>query len=277
MKARHPADVERARSRRRRPGAGRRRAVRGRDLFGARPAHRQRRALGRDRPERRRQVVAAGGDSPASLPLAAGGVRLDGRPLADWPLARSPAARLEPAVLVRPVPGDRARDGGARARPRQLGWRSASTAERRCAGADRLLDRLDLDAPGRHRRASAFRRRAAARRHRDRPAPGSAAAAARRAGVAPRPGAPAPAARPPRDHARQGGAVLASLHDLNLAWDLADHASSSTARAAPCAGPRDRCSRRAPERACSSVTIESVEPHGAFLALRDRRRRRGGR
>ena len=51
------------------------------------------------------------------------------------------------------------------------------------------------------------------------------------------------------DHARQGGAVVASLHDLNLAWDLADHARPSTARAAP-----------SPGRATSVLTAERIEP-----------------
>ena len=41
------------------------------------------------------------------------------------------------------------------------------------------------------------------------------------------------------DHARQGGAVLASLHDLNLAWDLADHCIVLDGKGGAVAGPRD--------------------------------------
>jgi iron complex transport system ATP-binding protein len=56
-----------------------------------------------------------------------------------------------------------------------------------------------------------------------------------------------------------GRSFLASLHDLNLAWDLADHASSSTARAAPVAGPRDSVLTAERMSDVFEVAIESVE------------------
>ena len=41
---------------------------------------------------------------------------------------------------------------------------------------------------------------------------------------------------------RQGGAVVASLHDLNLAWDLAGHCSSLDGGAASLPARATRCS-----------------------------------
>ena len=41
-----------------------------------------------------------------------------------------------------------------------------------------------------------------------------------------------------RGHAANGGAVVVSLHDLNLAWDLADHVVLLDGRGAALAGPR---------------------------------------
>jgi iron complex transport system ATP-binding protein len=42
-----------------------------------------------------------------------------------------------------------------------------------------------------------------------------------------------------RDHASSGGSVIASLHDLNLAWSLATHAVLLDGRSGARAGPRD--------------------------------------
>jgi iron complex transport system ATP-binding protein len=42
-----------------------------------------------------------------------------------------------------------------------------------------------------------------------------------------------------RDHASAGGAVVASLHDLNLAWELATHVVLLDGRGGASAGPRD--------------------------------------
>ena len=42
-----------------------------------------------------------------------------------------------------------------------------------------------------------------------------------------------------RDHASAGGSVVASLHDLDLAWDLATHAVLLDGRGGVCSGERD--------------------------------------
>lgn len=65
-----------------------------------------------------------------------------------------------------------------------------------------------------------------------------------------------------REHAAQGGPVIASLHDLNLAWALATHAVLLDGRGGACAGARDDV--LAPSRlgAAFGVAVERVEVCG---------------
>jgi iron complex transport system ATP-binding protein len=57
--------------------------------------------------------------------------------------------------------------------------------------------------------------------------------------------------------------VLASLHDLNLAWDLADHCIVLDGRGGAFAGPRDTVLTAERLSEVFGVTIESVELRGA--------------
>lgn len=63
-------------------------------------------------------------------------------------------------------------------------------------------------------------------------------------------------------HAQAQGAVVASLHDLNLAWDLASHAVLLDGRGGAAAGPRDAV--MTPERLSQAfgVAIDQVEVCG---------------
>ena len=65
-----------------------------------------------------------------------------------------------------------------------------------------------------------------------------------------------------RAHADAGGAVITSLHDLNLAWDLASHAVLIDGRGAAIAGTRDEV--MTPQRLADvfGVAVEQVEVHG---------------
>ncbi len=65
-----------------------------------------------------------------------------------------------------------------------------------------------------------------------------------------------------RAHADDGGAVVSSLHDLNLAWSLATHAVLLNGRGAAISGPRDAV--MAPERlsAAFGVAVSRVEVCG---------------
>jgi iron complex transport system ATP-binding protein len=64
------------------------------------------------------------------------------------------------------------------------------------------------------------------------------------------------------EHAQQGGAVVASLHDLNLAWSLATHAVLIDAHGAVQAGARDAVLTPAHLRAAFGVVVDRVEVCG---------------
>jgi iron complex transport system ATP-binding protein len=63
-------------------------------------------------------------------------------------------------------------------------------------------------------------------------------------------------------HARGGGAVVASLHDLNLAWDLASHAIVFDGRGGAVAGPRDEVLTVDRLASAFAVAIDAVDVHG---------------
>jgi iron complex transport system ATP-binding protein len=65
-----------------------------------------------------------------------------------------------------------------------------------------------------------------------------------------------------RGHALRGGAVVASLHDLNLAWDLASHAVLLDGRGGAVAGPRDTVMQPQRLGAVFGVPIAEVEVCG---------------
>lgn len=65
-----------------------------------------------------------------------------------------------------------------------------------------------------------------------------------------------------RRHTRGGGAVVASLHDLNLAWDLASHAVLLDGRGGASAGPREVVMQPQRLSVVFGVPIEQVEVCG---------------
>ena len=63
-------------------------------------------------------------------------------------------------------------------------------------------------------------------------------------------------------HAEKGGAFVASLHDLNLAWDLASHAVVLDGRGGAVAGRRDDVLTAERLAAVFGVAIEAIELRG---------------
>jgi iron complex transport system ATP-binding protein len=70
-----------------------------------------------------------------------------------------------------------------------------------------------------------------------------------------------------REHAAAGGSVVASLHDLNLAWDLASHAVLIDGRGGACAGTRAQVFDAGRLGEVFGVTIEAVDVGGATRFL----------
>ena len=66
-----------------------------------------------------------------------------------------------------------------------------------------------------------------------------------------------------REHAQGGGAVVASLHDLDLAWDLASHCILLDGRGHAVAGERDAVLDAGRLGETFGVRIEAVEVRGA--------------
>ncbi len=63
-------------------------------------------------------------------------------------------------------------------------------------------------------------------------------------------------------HAEQGGAVVASLHALDLAWDLASHAVVLDGRGGAAAGPRDEMLTADRLTSVFGVAIEAMDLRG---------------
>ena len=72
-----------------------------------------------------------------------------------------------------------------------------------------------------------------------------------------------------REQAEKGGGVVASLHDLDLAWDLASHAVLIDGRGAALAGPRDDVLCAPALSAAFAVTVEAITVRGVrrFVVL----------
>ncbi len=65
-------------------------------------------------------------------------------------------------------------------------------------------------------------------------------------------------------HAAAGGSVVASLHDLNLAWDLASHCVLLDGRGGAVAGPREEVLQPARLGAVFGVTVDAIDVAGSM-------------
>ena len=234
----------------------------GRDLFGALDLH-----IGSGQ---RWAVIGPNGAGKSSLlaaiagifPLAAGQVRVDGRALAAWsPDALAGRRAWSPQFWSDPFPAT-VRETAVLARERGFWWRPAEGSGDTGA-VDRLLQRLDLD------RLADIDVRALSGGERQRVAIATALLQEAPLLLLDEPASHLDPAHQRlllallADHARRGGAVLASLHDLNLAWDLADHCIVLDGKRGAVAGRRDNVLTAARMSSVFEVAIESVELHGA--------------
>jgi len=236
--------------------------ARGRDLFGALDLR-----IGSGQ---RWVVIGPNGAGKSSLlaaiagvfPLAAGQVRIDGRALAAWsPDALAGRRAWSPQFWSDPFPAT-VRETAVLARERGFWWRPAEGSGDTGA-VDRLLQRLDLD------RLADIDVRALSGGERQRVAIATTLLQGAPLLLLDEPASHLDPAHQRLllallvDHARRGGAVLASLHDLNLAWDLADHCIVLDGKGGAVAGRRDSVLTAERMSSVFEVAIESVELHGA--------------
>ena len=234
----------------------------GRDLFGALDLR-----IGSGQ---RWVVIGPNGAGKSSLlaaiagvfPLAAGQVRIDGRALAAWsPDALAGRRAWSPQFWSDPFPAT-VRETAVLARERGFWWRPAEGSGDTGA-VDRLLQRLDLD------RLADIDVRALSGGERQRVAIATALLQGAPLLLLDEPASHLDPAHQRLllallvDHARRGGAVLASLHELNLAWDLADHCIVLDGKGGAVAGRRDSVLTAERMSSVFEVAIESVELHGA--------------
>jgi len=234
---------------------------RGRDLFGTLTL----RIAGGER----WVVIGPNGAGKSSLlaaiagvfPIAAGQVSIDGRTLADWPAEALAGRRAwSPQFWSDPFPAT-VRETAVLARERGAWW--APAVPRDTAAVDRLLERLDLD------RLADRDVRALSGGERQRVAIATALLQGAPLLLLDEPASHLDPAHQRlllgllAEHARGGGCVLASLHDLNLAWDLADHCIVLDGKGGAVAGRRDDVLTAERMSRVFEVAIESVEVHGA--------------
>ncbi len=216
-------------------------------------------------------VVGPNGAGKSSLlaalagifPIAFGSIRIDATDLAAWPPAALASRRAwSPQFWSDPFPAT-VRETAALARHRDAGWR-ALLDERVDPEVERVLGLLllsDLAASDVQTLSGGERQRVAI-------------------ATALLQGAPLLLLDEPASHldlahqrllvelllahAAQGGAVVASLHDLNLAWDLASHVVLLDGAGRALAGTRDEVLVVDRLAAVFGVPIEAVALNGAM-------------
>jgi iron complex transport system ATP-binding protein len=196
------------------------------------------------------------------FPLGAGEVRIDGRPLHGWSADDLAGRRAwSPQFWSDPFPAT-VRETAVLAHDRGFRWRGAGDGGDKPA-VDRLLRRLDLE------RLVSIDVQALSGGERQRVAIATALLQDAPLLLLDEPASHLDPAHQRLllgllvDHARQGGSFLASLHDLNLAWDLADHCIVLDGRGGAVCGPRDDVLTAERMSRVFEVAIESVELHGA--------------
>ena len=237
-------------------------SARGRDLFGALDL-----GIGGGQ---RWVVIGPNGAGKSSLlaaiagvfPLAAGEVRIDGRALSAWSADDLAGRRAwSPQFWSDPFPAT-VRETAVLARDRGFRWGAVGEGGDPSA-VDRLLQRLDLE------RLAEIDVQALSGGERQRVAIATALLQDAPLLLLDEPASHLDPAHQRLllgllvDHARQGGSFLASLHDLNLAWDLADHCIVLDGQGGAVAGPRDQVLTAERMSRVFEVAIASVELHGA--------------
>ncbi|HEX2540475.1 MAG TPA: ABC transporter ATP-binding protein [Caldimonas sp.] len=201
-----------------------------------------------------------------TFPAAAGAIRLDGRPLAEWSMAALAAERAwSPQFWFDPFPST-VLETAALAHRRDLRWRFgfATVADEE---VHRVLDRVSL-APLAHVDV-----RILSGGERQRVALATALLQGAPILLLDEPASHLDPAhqrlllRVLREHADDGGAVVASLHDLNLAWDLASHAVLIDGLGAAVAGTRSQVFDPHRLGEVFGVRIDAVEVGGATRFL----------
>ncbi len=196
------------------------------------------------------------------FPIAAGSVRVDGVALDSWPPAALAARRAwSPQFWSDPFPAS-VRETAALAHRRDAGWRTALEGDRD-ADVERVLDLLllaELADSDVQTLSGGERQRVAL-------------------ATALLQDAPLLLLDEPASHldlaherllvllllahARAGGAVVASVHDLDLAWDLASHVVLLDGRGGVVAGRRDDVLVAARLGAVFGVSLQAIDLSGA--------------
>lgn len=214
-------------------------------------------------------VIGPNGSGKSSLlaalagvfPIAAGEIRIDGRPLAKWPAAILAGRRAwSPQFWTDPFPATVA-ETAVLARERVSSWR-ADFASHDDPVVAAVLARLDLQ------RLAGVDVQTLSGGERQRVAIATALLQGAPLLLLDEPASHLDLAHQRllldvlMEHTREGGALVASLHDLNLAWDLATHCILLDSRGGAIAGVRDEV-LEAPHLARSfGVAIEAVELRG---------------
>ncbi len=237
--------------------------TRGRDLFGALDF----RVGGGER----WVVIGPNGAGKSSLlaalagvfPSASGEIRIDGRELAAWQAAELADRRAwSPQFWSDPFPAT-VRETALLARDRSFGWCANGPADGDAAEANAVLDRLDLS------RLAGVDVQSLSGGERQRVAIATALLQGAPLLLLDEPASHLDPAHQRLlldvlvDHARRGGAVVASLHDLDLAWDLGQHCILLDGRGSAVCGPCASVMTAERLSAVFGVAIETIELHGA--------------
>ena len=196
------------------------------------------------------------------FPSVAGEVRFDGRALASWRAAELADRRAwSPQFWSDPFPAT-VRETALLGRDRAFGWRANGSADDD-ADATAVLDRLDLS------RLADVDVQSLSGGERQRVAIATALLQGAPLLLLDEPASHLDPAHQRLlldvlvDHARRGGAVVASLHDLDLAWDLGQHCILLDGRGGAVNGPCASVMTAERLSAVFGVAIESIELHGA--------------